>query len=786
MIRYELRKLLGNRFLLISLALLLLLNCGVSYYTATESRETPVSDAQKEFLIYYLNHTEEAEAYAAEIDAFQKAQLELEIEAIRNGEEYEAKKYPNRYNIDGLTDEYLIRWARDTVNSAGSYRADIAEVIDRAKRNLAELQSQGYGDSYAANYQREVIREYREILDSGLQIGLESDHGWNAYYNYAAGDLLLFAFVMILASALFLQEKQSGFWGMIRTTRRGRMETGVSKLATLGISVTVALLLFAGSSFAVYGLICGYSSPHNVLQVLDSFRLSNLQITVGQYLSIHLLLKWSSALVFGAVVVLISLFFNHPAAACSGSVVVFGSQYLLRFFPYLDADNPFRNLNLLTVSESIRLTGRLRTLDVFGSAQPALLCWAIVAVILLVGAMMATLFLYAKGYLPTDRPSIFRKLFPKGLLKLKLVRFTVKRRQVKGKIHSLFTWEAYKRLITDRILPVILLLLVVKCIVTTDGIGEPLRYREMIYREYMILYAGEWTEEKSAEITAKAAEIKDTVRKYDEMQTAHSEGTITNAEYEAFLEKYYDAAELDGFFDMIVMRDKYLRSVTEETEITPAFVYDTGWNAFLGANSDLWLYFALLLLTCGIFSGEYQKTSSSGGFAPLLRTTVKGRQKTFRTKLLFVLIGTFVLTALFTAVDFAAVAAKYALPGLSESVASLETFAGLPATWSIGQYAMLYLTTKLLMALLFTWFVFALSAVLEKTLTVMSISLALTLLPSLLVNAGLPLEAVDFQVYFAATPVWLAVMTGGAEWIILTAGAILTAILYPFAKRRYI
>ena len=313
MIKYELRKLRGNRFLLIALAVLLFLNCGLAYYTAIQSRETPVSDAQKEFLTYYLDHTEEVEAHAAEIEAFRKEQLELEFEADRNGEEYIAKEYPDRYKIDGVSDESVIRWARATVNSAGSYREDIAEVIRRAENNLAELESKGYGDSYSANYQRKVIEEYTALLNSGLRIGLEADHGWNAYYSYQAGDLLLFAFVMLLASALFLQEKQSGFWGMIRTTRRGRLATGVAKLAAFAISVTVGLLLFAGSSFAIYGLICGYSSPHNVLQVLDGFRMSNLQITVGEYLLLHLLLKWSSALVFGVVIVLLSLFLSHPA-----------------------------------------------------------------------------------------------------------------------------------------------------------------------------------------------------------------------------------------------------------------------------------------------------------------------------------------------------------------------------------------------------------------------------------------------------------------------------------------
>ncbi len=784
MIKYELRKLIGNRFLVIALAVLLLVNCGLAYYTATESRELPVSDAQKEFLTYYLNHTEEVEAHAAEIEAFNKAQMELEFEANRNGEEYIAKEYPDRYKIDGLSDESVIRWARATVNSAGSYREDIAEVISRAENNLAELESKGYGDSYSANYQRKVIEEYGSLLASGLRIGLEADHGWNAYYHYQAGDLLLFAFVMLLASALFLQEKQSGFWAMIRTTRRGRLATGVAKLAALAISVTAGLLLFVGSSFAIYGLICGYSSPHNVLQVLDGFRMSNLQITVGEYLPLHLLLKWSSLMVFGVVVVLISLFLSHPAEAYIGSVAVFGSQYLLQIFPYLDADNPFRNLNLLTVSEATRLTTRFRTLNVFGTAQPALLCWVILTLILCAAVTIATLLLFAKAHLSFDRPSIFRKLLPKGLPRLNLARFTPKRRQAKGNVHSLFAWEAYKRLIADRILIVLALIFVWKCVIATDGMGEPLRYRELIYHRYMTEYAGAWTEEKSDEITAKAKEISETVRQLDEMQAAHSDGSITDAEYEAYLGQYNDAMELDGFFDAIVERDSYLRSIAEKTDLTPAFVYDTGWNAIFGARSDLWLYFSILLLTCGIFSGEYQKTSSSGGFAPLLHTTVKGRKKTSRAKLLLTLTGTVALTAIFTAVDIGVVASKYDLPGLSESAVSLEAFAGLPDALSIGQYLALYLLTKLLMALFLAWLTFALSAVLGKTLPVVSIALAFTLLPNLLVNAGLPLEIVDFQSYFAATPLWLA--DGALQWIVLATCIVFTVALYLIAKRRHI
>lgn len=782
MICYELRKLIGNRFLMIALAVLLLFNCGLAYYTASESHETPVSDAQKEFLTYYLNHTAEVEAYAAEIEAFDKEQLELEFEAIQSGEEYTARQYPNRYNIDSLPDKYLIEWARKTVNSAGSYREDIIEVIRRGKNNLADLEDKGYGDSYSAHYQRKVIEEYQAILDSKRMIGLESDHGWNAYYNYAAGDLLLFAFVMLLASALFLQEKQVGFWAMIRTTRRGRLETGIAKLATLTVSVTVALILFAGSSFAVHGLVCGYSSPYNVLQVLDSFRLSNLQITVGEYLPIHLLLKWSSTLVFGTIVVLISLFLSHPAEAYIGSVAVFGSQYLLRIFPYLDADDPFRNLNLMTVSEAIRLTTRYRTLNVFGSAQPALLCWTVLAILLSIGLTISILTLYSKAHLSFDRPSLFRKFLPKGLPRWKRTKASPKPRRAKGSIHTIFAWETYKRLIADRIWMVLAILLIAKCIVAADGIGEPLRYREMIYHEYMTLYAGEWTEEKSAEITAKAEEIRSTLAKYQQIQTARRQGAISEAEYEAYMEQYYEASDLDGFFDAIVERDQYLRRVAEGSEITPSFVYDTGWNELLGAESDLWLYFAILLLAAGIFSGEYQKTSSSGGFAPLLRSTVKGRHKTYRTKLWLILSGTALLTVTFSAVDLLVASAKYDLPLLSASVTSLAGFMGLPEGLTIGGYLVLYFVTKLFTALCLAVLVFALSAMIHQTLPVLCIALGVTLLPHLLVSMGVPLTAVDFQSYFAATPLWMA--KDITQWMIVAMSIVFTIVLYWIGKRR--
>ena len=272
------------------------------------------------------------------------------------------------------------------------------------------------------------------------------------------------------------------------------------------------------------------------------------------------------------------------------------------------------------------------------------------------------------------------------------------------------------------------------------------------------------------------------IAQYAKMQAGYRQGEITQAEYDAYMANYYAASDLDGFFDAIVERDRYLRKVEEKSEITPSFVYDTGWNEIFGAESDLWLYFAILIVTAGIFSGEYQKTSSSGGFAPLLRTTVKGRKKTYHAKLLLILTATLILTVTFSAVDLLVASAKYDLPLLSASVTSLAGFMGLPEALSIGQYLALYLVTKLFTALGLAVFVFALSALIHQTLPVLCIALGVTLLPHLLVSMGVPLTAVDFQSYFAATPLWMA--KDITQWMIVAMSIVFTIVLYWIGKRR--
>jgi len=119
-------------------------------------------------------------------------------------------------------------------------------------------------------------------------------------YNRAICKLFcIFGIIFImLGSIIFAQEKQSGFLPIMRTAKHGRAKTAVAKILTMLLLTVVFVLMFTFSSFAVYGLRIGFSSPNNVIQALNTFTLSSYQITVGEYFIVTVAVKLLTFAVF--------------------------------------------------------------------------------------------------------------------------------------------------------------------------------------------------------------------------------------------------------------------------------------------------------------------------------------------------------------------------------------------------------------------------------------------------------------------------------------------------------
>ena len=329
---YELKKLFGVKYLWVFLFVLLMLNTAIAWYTADHSyaAEEP-TQMISEFFAEYFENPDELDAYYAEMQAFAAEQEELFREAMRLGNnDFVPETMPNLYSTDeDYPDTHLFRKLYDTIEAAREYPEVLDKVIDRAWANLDAFADMGITeDSFTYRYQIRVIELY-ELMRDGVEIGVEYTRGWDEYFRYDTVNIFLFVMLIMLGSVIFAQEKQSGFLPIMRTAKNGRAKTAVAKILTMLLLTVIFVMMFTLSTFAVYCLRIGFSSPHNVIQALSTFTLSPYQITIGQYFAITVGVKLLTFAVFSMIITALSVVFYNYILIYFAGLGLFGLNFLL-------------------------------------------------------------------------------------------------------------------------------------------------------------------------------------------------------------------------------------------------------------------------------------------------------------------------------------------------------------------------------------------------------------------------------------------------------------------------
>lgn len=106
----------------------------------------------------------------------------------------------------------------------------------------------------------------------------------------------------------------------------------------------------------------------------------------------------------------------------------------------------------------------------------------------------------------------------------------------------------------------------------------------------------------------------------------------------------------------------------------------------------MYSFYELGVVFSGSFGVEYERKSSSGGFANLLRTTNLWRSRAFRAKYISVFAVSFALIILWNAVDAVLAVRAYDLQLPSAPIYSIEAFESMPVGITIAEYtfAILY------------------------------------------------------------------------------------------------
>jgi hypothetical protein len=757
------RKIMGMRYILVFAALLFLANIAIAVYTANRHSEGRIPRALlADFFEMYESDREYFAAEYAVLLQIQEEQNVLRREAWMRGDRNFEPEFPNKYTD---SDDYNDLTLFNELFSRRQYVTDYPRIIQRVIRsayvNIDEFNIIGISeDSYTYKYQLKIIELYTNAK-SEVKMELEHTRGWGEFFSYDISNIFIFALLVMIGSVVFAQEKNSGFIAIIKTAKNGRSKTALAKIGATLVLTAGVTLAFTFSTMAVFGFMHGFSSMGNAIQIFNDFLFCPAVITVGQYFLINIALKFLVFSLFSCIILMISTFIHNYAINYLCGFALFGLNFLLYTTNFIDADNPLRHLNFISVAAVKPLYIRYRSLNFFDNLYGYVPFMIIAFSVLLIAASAVAVISFNKtqgGGLAIGRITILSKIW----LKIKSLFLTAAEKISSGlpkrRAYSLsiFIAETFKTIIAKRYILAVIALIAVKLYISSGEYVPSRSYADAVYKQYMTTLKGELTDEKREYIANERAYFNDILSRNSEMLEKYLADDIDFEEYWKYLSDYHSAYSRSEIFTVIEEHLQYIDQTAGQKNLDAWFVYDTGWMKLFHNGFDILLYGLILLLFSGIFADEYMSRSSSGSFAQILRSTKNGRQKTFAAKLISALTVTVLLTVVFHAIDAVLIWRNFDLPAIDAPLISLQSFGAINGGITIMQYIILYFSIRLLANLLFAAFVLGLSELLKKTISVMSVTAAFTLFPALFAYFGLGIFSyVDFTGLLGGTQIYL-------------------------------
>ncbi len=742
---FEFKKLCAYKYVFVIAALLLVINGALCVLTTEQTkRKLPDPDVMSHAYTDYLEDPKAFLAYREELAAYQEEQDQLIFESMLNGTEYikPEKYWKYTETVDYSQELKVINTVLEAAENAKNYQKDIENFITENKLKLAayDIQHENEKNSFIRRYTVYTIQRYEALQTKDIGIGFEYLRGWEEYFTFDAGNILAFLAVLVCACAVMLGDKSCGFYLLLSASKKGRAPTLRAKLWLSSLSAVCISLVFSLSTFAIFAVRLGLSSPLNVIQAFSTFRFLPFKCSVISYFFLFLFMKVFVCVLLALISTALATLINHYVYAYLAGVGVIGLNLALFLFNALNPNGFFKVNNLFSAASVNPLFVRVRTFAFFEFPLENLILFPLILLLLAVLCISLTFLFYHRTGL-TGKHSIFKavaRLFQRP-----------RRKRVRRKSrHSstLLSYEFYKLVGSPMVLLLVLLTLGGSLYTAYMAFREPPNLYGKIYSEYMDVLAGPETKESLEYIAEERRRLSDILAKKEEIRNLFAEKKISPDEYSDYMTEYYTAEVKERVFSTVESHRDYIMQYRTRFDKEVFYIHDWGYNLYFSRSMDLWFYALLLILTAGIFSMEYKSTEKGGSFYAVLQTTKNGRKKTFGTKLLAAVLLYFPLFILFTGGELFLFIHFCGLPESNAPLASIEQFKNLSFPITIMQCLILEVLARCLGGLLLVLITAAFSQFAKKPIPTLTFTMLLTLLPHVLVLLGIKqLELIDFS-----------------------------------------
>ena len=737
MLKYEIKKILGNKFVLFFFVALFVVNTILSIYAAPLTREELGikkldADTQTALINVFDEYENHPEVFFEKLDTMTdlvnqllKAQDKMVQDIMIHGKdsaEVRLQDYWPEYSdeIQQQIDEYYstyINFVDMQRHIEDDLPARYNEIIERARLSMREYATDG-GQNYDYRYYETVIQIYSATKN--LPISIEFARGWDAYFAYSYGNICLVLFLLILIPALLLDERSNGIYPILRATKRGRMTLLISKYLMLLFVIGISVLSFSAATFVAYGQeFGGYSSLSNYIHVFDTYGICPYIVTVGEYALLSLVIKMLVLFAVGSLLLTIGLLLKNHAMVYLFGLVFSGANLLAYFTEYLDVSSPLRLLNLFTILDTEICFSRYYAVNVGGRCVDYLPGIFFLAGIILVVTAVCNMILFCR--IPGKQRMIRWK--PRKIA-LANMAFPCLTRSVCG-------YEFHKHLVAGKYLLFILAVLLIKGGIVYQSDTTEYSFSEDLYKEYMTLLKGEVTEEKLGYMEDEREWIDGVIAMEADMTEKRRSGRITSLEWREYETELEQARAKDVVFSRVEAQRDYLLMQMDAGK-NVHFVYTTSWDGLLTRGFDYVLYAFVLVFSSLVFTKEYGTAMTD-----MIRITKRGRNELFTMKYMVVIVICGGVAMIYGLMEHIKITELYAFTSGIAPIQSLPAFGKLPWDMTINQYTVLYEITRVAGTVLLAVLTASVSVVMKKHVNTMAVVLGMTMLPHILHGFGL-------------------------------------------------
>lgn len=603
------------------------------------------------------------------------------------------------------------------------FKDKINDIINTAKLSKENIEHSTESlDSYSYKYQLQLINKYSKILDN-INIDITYTKGWNRYLQYDGVNIFIMLLMVVLGSTTFIYEKTTGFVTVMRASKRGRFHTAFAKIIASGILAIISVFCFALSIMFTIWFMYGYTDASVCIQSFSEYYACPYLWSVLEYVIVNILLKIAASLVVLYVTMLVSLIYRYSITFGAGLTFLV-VNYIIYVVP---SSNSYKYLNLFSAASANDILSRYRALPMFGiSADILVLIPFIFAVFIAVSILMVICNDHNHAVNSLIKNIIYKKIkYPNALIR------NVKR--TKCVRMSLISGEVYK---IRYILPIILVIIVPKCIYSNYCYKTLKSSSDQIYAEYMKILDGEITAEKLDYIKSEKTKIAEVLSAENDMRVSYNTGNITYEEYSTFLRDYYYCVARSEVIASVSSHAEYLINLQSQRGGTPCFFYDTGTKLLLERDFDPFLLFVVIILCCGSFVPEYAEKSSQQPICNVVRVTKCGRKEFYYVKILLYAGLSSILYFILNIIDILIISHNYSISALSAPLVSIEAYENAPVSMTILTYFLLIFFLGAVGIFIIAVFSITLSQLLRKPLYIYTLTTVVLLCPYALTKLG--------------------------------------------------